>query len=1859
MSKKHSKHDVRGEGSAQATSVELENVDAREAGELSMSEPDLALDRQAREMPFIDRKFLRPTVSAVIPAFAKEALLLAGSASCEWFGETDGDGPADETITDVTVTVGSGPAQLATPTGPAETPWTSWQAAIDPSADGAWMIVIKVFASGSGYVGGSDTDSGSVTFDRVPPNLSVDKPTDIVAPPYVVHLVGRSDDAVTGVDAVEWKYGNGPSVLAATVDGWAHWSADIPLEARVGAHTIVVKARDKLSNAIEKAVTVQLGESVEPTLELLVPAENAPGFPLVDGIATVDVRGKAFDDSGIALVEWALDDGEYTPAIPHAPDDWSTWSALVQIDKAGDHTLSVRAIDKATLEPNDTLLTRALVVAEPFDPADPDAVFSPAAYLDDLLDFAVHRAKTGPEGAMITRELLVDSHLQPFADLVTSTHRAVANQSANQVRLCIDVLRRYMGKHASVLPEDEEAVYRQAVYVALLRGVGTSHEEIRLARVDEDAARQSLAGRLGIGLSGSRPDRLDQLLLQAEGLTEGALKTLFGLEETTVKPLDDSLLPEALLLSWQKEHLRVVWKQQDDAARASFDLPAPVIDPDLVILQDLRTASEGDAAFDLWTARREDLAAFSAGLDTARRAQPTQMAGFDHIVSGVLGPVADLLALDEARRRGEAVEESIREKLLTPTAFLHLMRVRELAVAGVVLDAEWIDVCDILTQVNKLGRYAQWRSEEQGEGLILGPDAFKLPDAAEAVQALLNPWRATPQARQSWLRTLDSRMQQEMTLKQAMQSVVEAAEELALPLLRQACVVAIAGDRDAAVIADRLTRELGIDCKDSGHQRTTRALQALATLQEVLLSLRTGRLKTEPPVLGTVNSAADWELALVTDHYIESDFDEEWLWMGGYATWNAAMRVFAYPESYLLPELRPVSLAPIDSRPHTAQTKAFSDLMAELRDRPRLTPAQARILASDYLVAVKAELNDGFPDKLNGIVITDQLTDVQLVARRVDVAKLTIDASSSCYQEIFYFVPMAMAMQLQKSGQYLVALDWIETVYTDHFKLDERKIYRGLELEQSILTRYQRNPENWLRVGLNPHEIAMVRANAYTHFTLTTLVRCYLDFADAEFTRDDGESVARARSLYTSALSLLALPEMQPPTQDDQLSPFPPNPVPHALRMRAELNLFKLRSGRNIAGIARQAPPIVQPSLNFDRLPSASEMQRHFRPTPYHYNVLIERAKNLVSVAQQVEQAYLAALEKRDAETYSLLKAGHDLALANAALDLKGLQVLEADQGIDVAQRQYDRAAIQSDTYQDWIDGGLSLWESRALDAHVVAGTTGMLLAAADANLAAAQAMTSALSAPYGPDKGPAMAAATHVATAVTATASLGAIKAAAEATAQVGAMTASFERRSQEWQLQRQLAGQDMAISSQQKVVAQTHAGMARQESFIAQTQRDQADATVQFLNNKFTNAELYAWMSGILGGAYNYFLQQATAMAQLAQYQLAFERQESPPPFIKADYWEATDDSASAPNSQDGQPDRRGMTGSVRLLQDITRLDQFAFDSNKRKLQLMETFSLAQLFPVEFQRFRETGRLPFATPMSLFDSGFPGHYLRLISRVSLSLVALVPPRRGVRATLIASGISRVVTGGDTFQTLTVRRDPELIAFTSTSSATGLLDLQAEQGMLRPFESMGVDTSWELQLPKAANPFDFGTIADALFTVEYTALQDFTYRQQVIQQMDDVQSADRVVSIRDQYADQWYALHNAEHAETPMTVKFKLDRQSFPPNFDDVRIQQVMFAVARADGQTFEIGNTQLMLTPQGESLAVGGAVDGTTDGLISTRRGNGSAWVPMIGKSPAGDWELTLPNTEEMRNHFKNEEVDDLLLVLTCEGRTPAWPM
>ena len=137
---------------------------------------------------------------------------------------------------------------------------------------------------------------------------------------------------------------------------------------------------------------------------------------------------------------------------------------------------------------------------------------------------------------------------QPFDKLPASCEEM--DNKVRQVRLCIEVLRRYLkvknlpetGSQAEKKLQKAEQEYLIDAYEALLTQLGTSYEEIRLARSADNKTRKALASKLGIGLDANRPDQLDQLLLntdplarsELEELSENNLEILFGLVSTDI-----------------------------------------------------------------------------------------------------------------------------------------------------------------------------------------------------------------------------------------------------------------------------------------------------------------------------------------------------------------------------------------------------------------------------------------------------------------------------------------------------------------------------------------------------------------------------------------------------------------------------------------------------------------------------------------------------------------------------------------------------------------------------------------------------------------------------------------------------------------------------------------------------------------------------------------------------------------------------------------------------------------------------------------------------------------------------------------------------------------------------------------------------------------------------------------------------------------------------------------------------------------------------------------------------------------------------------------------------------------------------
>ncbi len=1065
----------------------------------------------------------------------------------------------------------------------------------------------------------------------------------------------------------------------------------------------------------------------------------------------------------------------------------------------------------------------------------------------------------------------------------------------------------------------------------------------------------------------------------------------------------------------------------------------------------------------------------------------------------------------------------------------------------------------------------------------------------------------------------------------------------------------------------------------------------------------------------------------------------------------------------------------------------------------------------------------------------------QLIRSATQQALLTHSLSNrsinTLLKEVYLFVPVFIALQLQKSRQYTSALDWFRSVYDFEQEQESRKIYYGLIKEESLEGGYERLSD-WLLDPLNPHAIASMRPYTYTRFTLLSIIKCMLDYADNEFTFDTGESVPRARKLYETALHLLNSPEINQSLNEceniiigigdnqsvDTLSnlPYankqeqstlehikddlrlvkdrktldkvatsirselskktpwikkiatvrdlakkvipvrgiqkigfiiktnekwlpqaqtavssmpdhtveinritetikqdtlcsivnhpdlstigksyskkgidlkklenelknkengshftytlgsaikaslsfciPPNPVINTLRLKAQLNLLKIRTCRNIAGMERELEPYAAPTDTVSGLPSMGSGGQlvlpgtsRIQPTPYRYQYLIERAKQLAQLAAQMEASMLAALEKRDAEYYNRLKAQQDIELARGQVNLQNLRVKEAEDGVTLAELQKEKSQVQIEALHEMLDAGLNQYEQSMIYTYRHIAKVRKIIKGVEGTVAASKLATAVAAA--GLASGVAAAAAAVGFYGITIGTQEGINLITAETSIQTSSLWASYERRKQEWEYQQKLASHELQIGNQGLNLAKSHKDVVEQEKDIADMQTAHANEVKDFLASKFTNVELYDWMSKVLEGVYSYFLQQATSVAKLAYDQIVFERQEVPPSFIQTDYWTAPSESGMSLSGED-ETDRRGLTGSARLLQDIYILDQYAFETNKRKLQLVKTISLSRLAPAEFQLFRQTGKMNFMTPMILFDQDFPGHYLRLVKRIRTSVIALIPSTEGIKASLSTTGHSRVVVGPDVFQTVNIRRSPQSIALTSPVNATGLFELDSKPEMLYPFEGTGVDTTWEFRMPKSANRFNYDTIADVLLTIEYTALESYTYRQQVIQELDSTFRAERAFSIRDNFPDQWYHLHHPQNDTDPIVITFKTHRSDFPVNLSDIRIEQLLLAFGGTDGNIIEVADVELSFTENGNPSGIGGTAS-TIEGSISTRKGNAASWIAILGKQPIGKWQLNLPNTPEVRRLIQNSEISDILFVISFDAITPQWPV
>jgi hypothetical protein len=320
-------------------------------------------------------------------------------------------------------------------------------------------------------------------------------------------------------------------------------------------------------------------------------------------------------------------------------------------------------------------------------------------------------------------------------------------------------------------------------------------------------------------------------------------------------------------------------------------------------------------------------------------------------------------------------------------------------------------------------------------------------------------------------------------------------------------------------------------------------------------------------------------------------------------------------------------------------------------------------------------------------------------------------------------------------------------------------------------------------------------------------------------------------------------------------------------------------------------------------------------------------------------------------------------------------------------------------------------------------------------------------------------------------------------------AKTAGYERRTDDWLLQHNLAARELQQLGRQILSSLIAEQVAHREYLNIQTQIEQSREVDRFLREKFTNEELYNWMQGEISRLYYEYYRFAFDTARRAERTMKRELMRPEvdgTDYIKFNYWDGG---------------RKGLLSGEALYLDVKRLEMAFYESNQREMEITRHVSLRQLDPLALLTLKVTGRCEVAVPEWLYDRDCPGYYMRRIKSVALSLPSVVGPYTGVHCTLslLRSSLrkSPLLKDGE-YRRQGTEDDRFVDSFGSIQSIvtsggnndSGMFETNLRDERFLPFEGAGAESTWSLELPRDLRSFDYMTISDAILHIRYTARQ-------------------------------------------------------------------------------------------------------------------------------------------------------------------------
>jgi len=556
---------------------------------------------------------------------------------------------------------------------------------------------------------------------------------------------------------------------------------------------------------------------------------------------------------------------------------------------------------------------------------------------------------------------------------------------------------------------------------------------------------------------------------------------------------------------------------------------------------------------------------------------------------------------------------------------------------------------------------------------------------------------------------------------------------------------------------------------------------------------------------------------------------------------------------------------------------------------------------------------------------------------------------------------------------------------------------------------------------------------------------------------------------------------------------IPENDLVFGLSDRVNERLFNIRNGLDING-RRLSLALFQPPLDPAQvagLVANGTAPSQLRSGPqalvphYRFDVLIERAKEITGIVSNFGQSLLSVLERNDGTELEELQAGYERELTNLNRQVLNERIEADNAGIRALRESRNNAMVRQTSYQTRIDGGFNTAEIVGLTLNAGAiVSTGVSLIPQGIAIAGHLVPTNFGLSVGVLKPGDAIQATGNIANTVSSMLSQG---------ANISNTVASYQRREEDWILQRDIAEADIAEINERLNERMAQLNATRNELVTSVRQEaQQRDVELFLRQNRTTSNTLYAWLKGRLSSLYFQAYQLAYAAAQEAQLAWQFERGHSQN-FISTGYWDDL---------------RQGLLAGDALMLSLERMQQSYIQQHSRRFEISKTVSLRNPVisgEIDFiQALKDADsnqrEIQFTLPTMLFDLDYPGHYLRQIKNIRITFPAVVGPYENFNATLtqtnnrvllVPDSDSAVSMLGGDFSAPGIRsdfRNNQGIAVSQGVNDSGLFQLDFGDPRYLPFEGTGAVSEWKLKLSPGISQAAVDSLTDIIIEISYSS---------------------------------------------------------------------------------------------------------------------------------------------------------------------------